>query len=106
MPTVWVTQDRPGFNYADAERFGDIQFVTDREFTIPMHAPGNARVRSAILEAVSKFNPDEDSLLLSGSPVVAGVIIGKIVAKYAPKFIRVVKWDNRATAYSSLDIEV
>jgi hypothetical protein len=104
--TVWVTGERQGFNYTAAERYGEITFITSRDLTMPMHAPGNQLIRSAINEAVMKFDPETDYLLLSGSPVIAGLAIGKIIARHDPKYIRVVKWDNRIEDYDVLDVEV
>lgn len=106
VPMVWVTQERQGFNYTDAEKFGEIEFVTSREYTLPMNSPGNAGIKVAIITAAAKFNPDTDYLLLSGSPVIAGVLIGNIIKKHDPKVIRVLKWNKRDNDYNPITIDI
>lgn len=103
---VWVTQERFGFNYTDAERFGEIDFVTSRDYTLPMNAPGNLTIRTALASASKKFDPDTDSILISGSPVIAGVLIGKIIAEHDPRTLRIVKWDNRDNEYNIMNVEL
>jgi hypothetical protein len=100
MSKVYVTQERPGFNYLDAERFGEIKFITHRDYTMPHTADNNKLLREDIRIAVNEYDPDQDYILLSGSPLVAGVVIGKIVRKYDPEVVKVVKWDNRRSEYT------
>jgi hypothetical protein len=100
MSKVYVTQERPGFNYLDAERFGEIKFITHRDYTMPHTADNNKFLKEDIRVAVNEFDPETDYILLSGSPLVAGVVIGKIVKKHDPEAVRVVKWDNRRSEYT------
>lgn len=103
---VWVTQERQGFNYTDAERFGDLVFITHLDYTLPTNSSGNERIKDAITRSAMQFKPDDDMILLSGSPVVAGVFIGEVVAKHRPRQLRIVKWDNRESQYNVMNINV
>lgn len=113
-PRVFVTQENSQLNYAHAEEFGEVVFLT-RDEVSPVHG---SLTNSAIMDEMKRklvdFDFDYDYLAPSGSPVVCGmacVVLGLIVGitraereKAPPKCLRVLRWSNRDRVYQPIHI--
>lgn len=72
MPTVFVVQENPHLDYSDAERFGEVEFITNIEFSPIKGSLNNERVLTDIRHAMAKFDPHRDYLLMTGNPISIG----------------------------------
>jgi hypothetical protein len=114
---VFITQENTQLNYAPAELYGEVSFLT-RDEVSPI--PGSL-VNSAILEELTRkletFNFERDFLAPSGSPVICGLAFlalgmrlgrpGSRVGRDAdPKTLRVLRWSNRDRVYQPITLHI
>lgn len=112
MTTVYVTQENSRLNYSDAERFGEIEFLTDREYNPIPGSKRNARTMTDIYTGLSGFDPTKDHLLLSGDPIIMALAVNVVAEKsrrnagpYHGK-ISVLKWDGQKRRYNPIVLDV
>jgi hypothetical protein len=67
-----VVQENPGMDYAPAEQFGDVRFITSREFRSVAGSFYNEMILAAIESAMVKFKPEHDYLVFTGNPAIIG----------------------------------
>jgi len=99
MSKVFVTQYSPRLQFVEAEDFGEVQFLTDKEYRPePVPPTVNQTTNKMIMrKLVSEYIPGEDYILLTGSSipnVVAGMAIAKMPGPH-----RLLKWSNRMKKY-------
>jgi hypothetical protein len=97
MGNVYVVQENPKLNYMDAERFGDVVFMTSREYSPLKNSLVNKEITATIQGYMVGFNPDEDFLLLTGGPVLLGYAFYLGISKKG--YINVLQWDGIKQAY-------
>ena len=105
MPTVWVTQESNHVDYFDAERYGDLEFVTADEIKPMPSSIKNSRIFAEIDAALSKFKPD-DYLVLTGNPATIGYCFHKAAEATGGQPLNVLLWDRIRSAYRLITIEV
>ena len=105
-PLVWVTQENPKFDYTPAEKYGELRFITCKDYTNNENSLFNSGLSEEIMLELREFNPDVDYLLPSGSPVVM-MAVAAILGRDC-RNLKILKWNNRNNAwcYNSLTIEV
>lgn len=81
MPKVYVVQENPNIDYSDAERFGDVIFMTMSELQPMRNSRRNAMILGDIESHVMAFNPEEDYVLLSGNLIAIGYAFSLLMAK-------------------------
>lgn len=104
MSTVFVTQENPKLDYAPAERFGDVRFITKREWSSIRGSINNQELLREIKAALATFNPDTDYFVITGSPVVAAlvfIVYGQLRLPLAPMALR---WSNRDRVYQPVTL--
>lgn len=103
-PVVWVTQENPLLDYTDAERFGDIRFVTADELTTSKDSLRNVDIYSRVLSTLSGFDPSKDFVLSSGAPNLVALVFYVIGMLYPKTDINFLAWNNRARQYRHIVI--
>ena len=111
MPKVFVTQENHRLNYSDAERFGEVVFLTAREYSPNANSKRNEMIEEEIYEALSKFDPDEDSILLSGDPIIMALAFHQAADipgrdRCEDLTISLLKWDNQTRRYNQVRVTV
>ncbi|HLO98677.1 MAG TPA: hypothetical protein VK171_08790 [Fimbriimonas sp.] len=104
MPKVYVTQEVMTASYADAERYGDLVFLCASELSNVANSLHNEKLIAALRDRLSKFNPQEDFIAPSGSPIITGLVFAMLREK--TRVFRVLKWNNRDAAYTSLTLDI
>lgn len=97
MPQVYVIHENPNFNYAPAEEFGEVVFMTDNEFSGIANSLSDRHVVQDIRAAMEKFDTMQDFLVLTGSPIIIGFAMHLLLAKGRP--VQLLKHDNRSNSY-------
>lgn len=106
-PRVFITQEMSNFDYAPAERFGEIVFVTHREMSNHAQSVANTQVIDDVnRRMMNDFDPRVDFVVFSGSPAVAAAVFLLIGARHPLKKIKLLKWSNRDLSYKLIEIEV
>jgi len=112
MSTVFVTQENSRLNYSDAERFGNIVFLTAREYTASPNSLHNKELIAGISETLTDFYMQTDYLLLSGDPIIAALAFYSIVSTYYLKGsnqackLNLLKWDALNRRYNKIGLEI
>lgn len=94
---VFVVQENPKLNYVDAERFGEIVFMTSKEFSPIRNSLMNGEIIKDVQTFMKEFNPDKDFLLLTGGPVLLGYAFHLAISKKG--YLTVLQWDGIKQAY-------
>ena len=106
MPKVYVTQET-SHDFRLAEEFGELVFLSlDRrdDFHNLKNSQHNARLMGHLRQGLRDFNPDEDYVILVGSPYVQGAVM-MLIGQRATK-VNLLRWDNRDLLYIPLTIEL
>jgi hypothetical protein len=104
MPKVFITQENPALNYLPAEQFGEILFMTRGDLSPVRSSLSNDALVTELRAKVREFNPAEDFIVISGSPVVAGIVFMLVGEK--TKHLNVLRWSNRDRVYQHLVIDI
>ncbi|AXH72332.1 MAG: hypothetical protein [Caudoviricetes sp.] len=96
-PKVFVTRENPDFNYSPAEAFGEVVFLTDREFTGNPNSLTDQTILRVMDERLAEFDPLTDYIVLTGSPITIAYAGHKVLARNRP--VQFLRWDNRAAHY-------
>ncbi len=99
-PKVWVVQESRHANYSDAERFGEVVFITHDEFKPIQGSKINDGIIQLVRIAADTFTPD-DYLVLTGNPIVLGFAF-KLFYDKASKAgldLKVLHWDRMRAQY-------
>lgn len=95
---VFVTQVNPRISYAPAEKYGQVVFLTSKEYQPePIPARVNHKIFHEIERGLADYVPGVDYILLSGSPVTT-FLAGKIVSDHTGPH-KILKWNNRTNEY-------
>lgn len=108
-PNVFVAQEQPRFNYSDAERFGDLVFVTAVDYSPHQSSLQNDRLLTAMRHAASRFNPVKDYLLLTGGPITMGLLFHHFSKKSEQMGItgvRCLQWDRVNNQYRQVIVRL
>lgn len=102
-PKVFVTQEQPHINYAQAEDYGEVIFASIHDMpTIHTSLRGKEAV-AEIAKSMSPYRSGIDYVLPTGSPLnIASVmlLIGRMGNVH-----NILKWDNRAKKYTKVILE-
>lgn len=104
MATVFVTQENQGLDYTPAEEYGEIRFITRKEWSGVKSSLINIDILREIKHALNEFNPAEDFLVVSGSPTVAALVFLQLgQMRLAP--LKMLRWSNRDRTYQLVSLE-
>ncbi len=100
MPRVFIAQEGP-FDYSTAQRYGEVVFCSVQEIT---PAVGRGRLNEVIVngiyEAMKDYEPGEDYILASGSPIAIAHCLSVAYNKSKIKQLhKLLKWDAQRNTY-------
>lgn len=73
MTKVLVVQEQPHLDFGDAERWGEVRFLTASEFRPQRNSLINDQILANVRMGIARsFNAFEDWLVLAGNPIVIG----------------------------------
>lgn len=99
-PRVFVVQENSKLNYAPAERFGEVHFMTATEFSPVKNSQRNRNILEMVELAMKAFDPATDYLLLSGNPIVMGYVFHLAMTKASS--VRVLWWSRIDNEYTEV----
>jgi len=104
MSKVYVTQENHRLNYSDAERYGEVVFITNFEYSPNVNSKRNMSIQNDICDTLVHYNSEEDFFLLSGDPIIMVLAFYHIATKdgNASNRIRLLKWDNQDRSYNQI----
>ena len=107
MARVWVPQEVP-FDLTKAERFGEVRFVTAKDFYRIKNSEHNRELVNVIADAIREFDPREDWLLFAGSPYVFGLMCLAVGARWKGQLstVRFLRWSPQERDYFPLELEL
>ena len=102
--TVYVVQEMRHLNYTPAEKFGEVVFMTNTEFRLQPGSQQNELTLSKIQSDLAKFQPERDFIVLTGGPVLCGIVLHMILRDYG--VANVLHWDGMARSYIPYRIDL
>jgi hypothetical protein len=104
-PIVWVTQEMPKLNYTSAEKYGDVRFITDSDFSSSSASITNGSIKAAINTFSDRFDEVVDYVVPSGS-VLVSMLSCAALAKKGVKKVAFLRWDNRKMDYDCVNLGI
>lgn len=106
MAKIFVTQEpHQNIDFSDAERYGQIEFLTHRDLINVRGSSHNEELVADIAAKLEGFDHKEDYIVIVGSPYVAAVVF-MILGMRGYRTVRVLRWDNRDLVYRLVFIEL
>lgn len=105
MPQVFVTQET-NFNFTPAEQWGDVVFLTKDEVSPVKQSLRNDALVDELRHKLLKYNPDEDYIVVAGSPYVAALVFYLLGRYHRVKQVRMLRWSNRDRLYGPLIVNI
>lgn len=103
QPKVFVAQYVRNLDYAEAEKFGKVEFLTSNEYRPePTVQRFNDEVVQDIKRGMSVYMQGVDYIMTTGSSL-PNVIIGSLLGKGEHK---VLKWSNHRRTYEIFSLRV
>lgn len=102
MSTVFVVRENGRMDYTDAERFGQVEFMTADEFSPIRTSIRNRRTLEDIDRCLERFDPERDWLVLTGSPVLIGHVFHQAMQRSATGQLQLLQWDRANNRYREL----
>jgi hypothetical protein len=104
--TVYVTQELKGRDLSSALEFGELQVVVPANMEI---TPGNIdEVYETITRVMSSFDGREDYILLSGDPIVMGLVwqaaVEEAYDQHQISLLRALRWDRIDSRYVQFNV--
>ena len=104
MPKVYIVQEthingRP-LNYTDAQRFGDLELVLSKNYSVLNTAPTVAEIRKKLMGYT-----EEDFLIPTGDPINIA-IASTIAARQTNGRINMLKYDRNSKMYMPVIINI
>jgi len=102
--TVYVTQETT-HDFTKAEQYGDIEFITKDDFSNVKNSLVNKSLIMEVNHRVKKFDPNEDWLIITGSPYVSAAVF-MAIGRRGFQAVNVLRWDNRDATYRPITIDL
>lgn len=98
-PRCFVIQENNAVDYGDAERYGDVVFMTVDEFKPTRGSMINLQIIEQIRNKLADFGGD-DFLILTGNPTIIGFAFSVALSKLkATEGLQILQWDRMSTSY-------
>lgn len=104
MPKVYVTQENPALNYLPAEEFGEVVFLTRDDFNPIKNSLANEALLADLQRKLKAFLPDDDFMVISGSPVVSAAVF--MLLRDRTNRVKILRWSNRDRIYQPLHLQL
>jgi len=101
---VFVTQERRDIDYAKAEEYGDIEFLSDKTIWPTSSDKFKRDVIKNIASKLKIFNPAEDFIVTTGSPINITLVALQLQYFFPNTEIRYLIWSNRDNRYTPISI--
>lgn len=101
---VFITQENPNLNYLPAEEFGEIIFLTRGEYSPVKNSLNNDKLIDELRSKLKMFRPRIDYMVISGSPVVSGIVF--MLIREMTDTLNVLRWSNRDRVYQPLVVSI
>jgi hypothetical protein len=105
MTKVYVTQEA-NVDFTPALSFGEVEFITKEDVSPMPNSIRNEELVNKIRHTMTRFNPDEDYIVIAGSPYVAALVFYVLGRYRRVRYIRMLRWSNRDRMYSPLTIDI
>ena len=108
--TVFAVQEVSHLNFSDAERFGEIHFLSKHDV---MADRRNGTLNSDIIANLKgmiqqNYDVEEDFLLLCGDPILIGIAMHEVLtarkAYGTIKPVKILKYDRVRSGYSIIEL--
>lgn len=101
---VLVVHENLSMNFSDAERFGQVVFVTNREWNPRRGSMTNPESVDLMRRRFSEmgYSPDRDYIILNGPPVIMGYAFHMAMLAAGNQNLAgvlILSWDKRAGKY-------
>lgn len=103
MSKVYVVQENNHIDYSDAERFGDLVFLTASELKAVPGSLMNDKILDSIDSGLKGFSSG-DYLVLTGNPAAIGYAFHRVASQ--SDVVNTLSWDKMRGVYKKLTIEV
>lgn len=103
-PKVYVTHEVSTANYAPAEEWGDVVFLSVAEISGAQNSLHNRRLIATIRDRFKEYDPARDFIAPSGSPIITGIVFA--IAREKSQVFNVLKWNSRDSAYTNARIDI
>jgi hypothetical protein len=103
-PRVFVTNENPKYNYNSAEAYGDLIFVSTGDFSYTAKSPANEELVREMEDRLKDFDPDKDSVILSGSPAVMAAALLIIGRKHSN--VNILRYSSQSGGYDRVRVSV
>lgn len=101
---VFVTQEN-GLDFADAERYGTITFLTRADLNNTRGSLHNEEVLRFIRAGLRDFEAKRDWLVIVGSPYVSAAVF-LLLGHMRVQSLRLLRWSNKNRVYQPLYLEL
>ena len=101
---VFVTQEA-GFNFVDAERYGELIFIARDDLWMIKDSAHNESVMLDIAARLRDFDPENDWIVIAGSPYISAAIFLQLGNK-GVRSVRVLRWDRQTSKYQPLYLQL
>lgn len=102
-PKVFITQYMPSVNFAKAEQFGEVSYLTKDEYRPNPSFPGyNDAITGMIKKEMTKYIPGVDFIMTTGS-ALPNVVVGSMLIRGRHNFL---KWSARMNDYEIFTLEI
>jgi hypothetical protein len=100
---VWVTQETD-HDFVPAQAWGEVMFMTRGELSIQKNSLKNSAMVDEIHHAIKKYDPDEDYIVITGSPYVAAMAFHALGLR-GVRQLRMLRWSNRDFLYAPIIVD-
>ena len=97
MSTIFVVQENNRISYHPAEAYGELKFLTAREYSPTKGSLINEKILEDIRKGLENFDPSSDFLLLTGNPVMIGYVMHLCLNRKG--YVKVLQWDRMSGRY-------
>ena len=108
MGKVYISQENSNIDYTEAKKFGETVFVTDLEYSLVDNSLKNEKINERIEEVTRMFDPLNDSMVMTGSPITFGLLFHSIATKckVLEMPVKILVWDRRIAQYRSIVLNI
>lgn len=103
-PKVYITHEVSTANYSTVEEFGDPVFLSVSEVSNVPGSLHNRKLVYNIRERFKEYDPKEDYIAPSGSPIITGLVFA--IAREKSETFNVLKWNSRDSKYTAIRINI
>lgn len=101
---VFVLHDAP-FDFAPAEKWGEVHFITKAQLRSHQQAGGNAQVKADINKFLREYRAGEDFIVLTGDPLAMWLLGASIEAAMPNQTHKILKWNARRADYTLFSLK-